>query len=162
MEFLLSRAAEVDVCIEGADEEAGGALLAAMEHELDELYRDRPGTLNSHPVSPADFLGSDGTFVVLRIAGEPVACGGVKRLGPDTAEIKRMFVVPRSRGRGLARRLLDELEAQARRLGYGRVRLDTGPDQPAARSLYERSGYEAIPAYNDNLYAAHWFEKALP
>lgn len=149
------------MCVESADDDAGSALLAAMERELDDLYRDRPGTLNSHPVSPADFASPEGAFVVLRSASEPVACGGVKRLDPQTAEIKRMFVVPPARNRGLASRLLAELEAQARALGYSRVRLDTGPDQPAARSLYERSGYEAIPAYNDNLYAAHWFEKRL-
>ena len=72
-----------------------------------------------------------------------------------------MFVVARARGGGVGRRLLAELEAECRRLGYGRVRLDTGPEQPAARALYEGAGYRPIPDYNANPYAAHWFEKRL-
>ncbi len=152
---------EIDVSIEHAAEGDGRALLDAMSAELDELYRDRPGTLDSHPVSVQDLSPPAGAFIVLRERGEAIACGGVKRLEPEIAEIKRMYVGPSHRGRGIARRLLAELEGQARRLGYAVARLDTGPDQPAARRLYESSGYRPIEPYNDNPYAAYWFEKEL-
>lgn len=153
--------AEIEVSVESADTEPGRSLLAAMEDELDDLYRKRPGSLDSLPVSAADLAAPHGTFIVLRVAGEDIACGGVKRLDATTGEIKRMYVSPAHRNRGLARRLLAELEHRARELGYRRVRLDTGSEQPAARSIYERSGYRSIAPYNDNPYATFWFEKDL-
>jgi GNAT superfamily N-acetyltransferase len=90
-----------------------------------------------------------------------VACGGVKRLDDATGEIKRMFVAPEARGRGVARALLAALEETARGLGYERVRLDTGAKQPHAQALYASAGYAAIPDYNRNAYASYWFEKEL-
>ena len=83
------------------------------------------------------------------------------RLGDGLAEIKRMFVVPDGRSRGHARRLLRGLEDAARRLGYSRVRLDTGPKQPHAKALYESAGYVEIPDYNANPKATYWAEKPL-
>ena len=90
-----------------------------------------------------------------------MAGGGVKRLDDDACEIKRMYVVPEARGRGLARRLLDELEDAARGLGYRIARLDTGPQQPHAQRLYESAGYAAIGNFNANPFASFWGEKAL-
>jgi GNAT superfamily N-acetyltransferase len=72
-----------------------------------------------------------------------------------------MYVVPDARGRGVGRATLIALEEEARRLGYRRARLDTGPRQPHARALYESAGYAAIPDYNANPYAAYWGEKRL-
>lgn len=90
-----------------------------------------------------------------------MACGGIKRLGPRVAEIKRMYVAPAARSRGVARRLLATLEEAARGLGYATVRLDTGPAQPHARALYASAGYRTISDYNANPYAGWWGEKAL-
>ncbi|MEA2272469.1 MAG: hypothetical protein QOI98_1177, partial [Solirubrobacteraceae bacterium] len=75
--------------------------------------------------------------------------------------IKRMYVLPEARSRGHARRLLVALEDAARALGYARVRLDTGREQPHAQALYESAGYRTIPDYNDNPYASYWGEKDL-
>jgi GNAT superfamily N-acetyltransferase len=83
-------------------------------------------------------------------AGEPVCCGGVKRLDHRACEIKRMYVVPEQRGRGVARRLLHELEDRARALGYELARLDTGPAQHGAQHLYESEGYRSIENFNAN------------
>jgi uncharacterized protein (DUF952 family)/GNAT superfamily N-acetyltransferase len=94
-------------------------------------------------------------------SGEPVCGGGIKRLDDRTAEIKRMYVVPAARRHGHARRLLAGLEDAARRLGYARVRLDTGPKQPHAKALYESAGYREISSYNDNAAASYWAEKDL-
>ncbi len=144
-----------------ADAEPAARMLTAMTVELNALYARIDGELASIPATPEQMWEPDGSFLVGSSDGEAVCCGGVKRLGEGLAEIKRMFVVPEARGRGYARLLLAELEAEARRLGYRRVRLDTGAEQPAARTIYESSGYRSIPAYNDNPYAAWWFEREL-
>lgn len=146
-----------------ADREPGASLLVAMTIELEELYADLPGSLQSVPVTPDEMAPPHGSFVILSALanGSALACGGVRRLADGLCEIKRMYVVPEARGLGLGRRLLDALEDEARRLGYARVRLDTGPRQAAARSIYEGAGYRRIPDYNGNAYAEFWFEKAL-
>ena len=104
----------------------------------------------------------DGVFVVVYEDGVPVAGGGVRRLGDDVAEIKRMFVVPAARGRGHGRLVLDELEAAAAELGYRRLRLDTAQSMTTAIALYRGAGYRDIPDYNGNSYASYWGEKVLP
>ena len=95
----------------------------------------------------AMFEPPDGVFLVVRGDGRAIACGGVCRFDETRAELKRMYVVPDARGRGLGRRLLDELEAHARRLGYAGIVLETGELQTEALGLYVSSGYEPIPGY---------------
>ena len=143
---------------EPAGSAAARTLLAAMEQEMFDLYEmERMPT----PASTEDLEGpAGGAFLVGWEDGKPVAGGGLKRLEPGVAEIKRMYVLPAARSRGHARRLLAAIEATARELGYERVRLDTGAHQPHARTLYESAGYRAITDYNDNPVAAYWGEKA--
>lgn len=87
-------------------------------------------------------------FLVARDAvEEPVGCAGLVRRDPGTAEIKRMYVRPAARGAGLGRRLLDEIEQHAVRLGAKRVVLETGLAQPEAIALYRRAGYEPIAPF---------------
>ena len=90
-----------------------------------------------------------------------MGCGAVRRLDPDTAEIKRMWVDPGARGLGVGRSLLAALEAAAGELGCRAVRLDTAAPLIEALALYRAAGYVEIPAYNENPYAAHWLEKRL-
>jgi GNAT superfamily N-acetyltransferase len=144
-----------------ADQEPGSSLLASMSAEIDGLYAELPGSLDSVPATAEQMADPDGSFLVISDATGPLACGGVKRLDTETAEIKRMYVADSHRGRGVGRRLLAELESECRRLGYWRIRLDTGSDQPSARALYESSGYRRIADYNGNPLAAFWFEKEL-
>jgi GNAT superfamily N-acetyltransferase len=134
-------------------------LVAAMEAEMGELYD--PGLATASGAPPEDLSPPAGGFVVLSEGETPVAGGGVRRLDDRTCEIKRMYVVPKARGRGLGRALLAALEDLARDLGYGVARLDTGARQPGARRMYERAGYVMVPDYNGNPYAAYWGEKAL-
>ena len=107
------------------------------------------------------FSPPDGTFLVMRLHGDAVACGGFKRDAPGIAYIKRMWVSPDARGLGLGRRLLQALEDRARELGYSKIRLETQKSLTEAQQLYRSSGYREVPAFNDELYAHHWFEKAL-
>ncbi|MFF4266167.1 GNAT family N-acetyltransferase [Streptomyces virginiae] len=102
-----------------------------------------------------------GQFVVGRLDGEPLACGGIRLLDPLTAELTKVYVDRRARGTGGGAALLQALETQARALGAERVRLDTRSDLVEARTLYARHGYAEIPAYNSGPYAEHWFEKHL-
>jgi GNAT superfamily N-acetyltransferase len=134
-----------------------------LEHYVADIADRYPGW---HPgigpsANPEDFVGDHGRFVVVLADGEPVGCGGLKRLDAATGEVKRLYVVPAARGRGVAGRLLDELEERARAFGCWRVRLDTGDRQPEALRLFRAAGYREIPAYNHNPTARFWFEKSL-
>ena len=144
---------------EPAGSAAARALLSAMEHEMFELYdmATMPTPATTEDLEPP----AGGAYVVGWEDDRAVAGGALKRLEPGVAEIKRMYVLPDSRGRGLARRLLAAIEDTARELGYERVRLDTGASQPHARALYESAGYQDVLDYNDNPYAAYWGEKTL-
>ena len=135
------------------------AIVAAMIAEIDGLYGGPPPAESS--ATPEELSPPGGGFVVLEREGRALAGGGVKRLSAAVCEIKRMYVVPAGRGQGLGTRLLEELEALARDLGYATARLDTGARQPGAQRIYERAGYVAIPDYNGNPFAAWWGEKRL-
>ena len=135
-------------------------LLAAMVAEMSELYGPIDGP-SMPSATPADFAAPHGAFLVGYLDSAPVCAGGIKRLDAETAEIKRMYVVPAARRRGLARVLLGALEEAARRRGYRIVRLDTGPLQPHAVALYASAGYTEIGNFNANPLAAYWGEKAL-
>ena len=144
---------------EPAGSPAARTLLTAMEQEMFDLY-DMP-TMPT-PASAEDLEPPNGgAYVVGWEDGRAAAGGALKRIEPGVAEIKRMYVLPDARGRGLARRLLAAIEDTARELGYERVRLDTGASQPHARALYESAGFRDIPDYNGNPFAAYWGEKAL-
>jgi GNAT superfamily N-acetyltransferase len=143
-----------------ADHPDAAALLGRY---LDELVA-RLGEFDparSASAAPDEMAPPGGAFLVAYQDGRAVACGGVKRLSPDTCEIKRMFVGSEARRRGVARRLLAALEAEAVRLGYRRVLLDTAAPLGEATLLYRAAGYGEVPPYNDNPYAAHWFGKDL-
>ncbi|HEX4691850.1 MAG TPA: GNAT family N-acetyltransferase [Solirubrobacteraceae bacterium] len=111
------------------------------------------------PGDPASIVPSDLPHYVALLDGErPVAGGGLRPLGGRIAEVKRMYVMPDRRGEGLARRLLDELEALARDAGYERLRLDATGTLPR---LYRSAGFHEIPDYNGNPHASFWAEKPL-
>ncbi len=102
--------------------------------------------------------------VVAYQADEPVGCGAFKEFATDTVEIKRMFVSPTHRQRGVARTVLAELEQWASELGYPNAVLETGRRQPEAIALYERSGYARTPNYGQYVGVANsvCFRKDLP
>lgn len=107
------------------------------------------------------FAPPRGTFLVMRLHGELVGCGGFKRDAVGVAYIKRMWVSRDVRGLGLGRRLLQELETRAKNLGYRTIRLETQKSLKEAQHLYRSSGYRQVPRFNDELYAHHWFEKTI-
>jgi putative acetyltransferase len=137
------------------------ALVAAQQAEMRGLYS---GEADIGPTREAAmFVEPDGVFLVVRDDGRAIACGGICRFDETRAELKRMYVLPEARGRGLGRRVLVELEQEARRLGYRGLVLETGDLQREALGLYESSGYERIPCYPpyDSRALSLCFEKAL-
>ena len=102
-----------------------------------------------------------GLLLVATVRGEPVGCGAVKFHPGAPAEIKRMWVASAMRGLGLGRRLLADLEAHAAAGGARTLRLETNRTLDEAIRLYRAAGYREVPAFNDEPYAHHWFEKAL-
>lgn len=108
-----------------------------------------------------DYCPPQGAFLAGTAAGKVVACAGLRTLSPGVGEIKRMWVAPAMRGRGLGAALLAAVEQQAAAMGLHTLRLDTHEDLTAAIGLYRHHGYRVIPAYNDNPDATHFFEKRL-
>jgi DNA-binding MarR family transcriptional regulator/GNAT superfamily N-acetyltransferase len=102
-----------------------------------------------------------GLFLVATLHSEPVGCGALKFHDRAPAEIKRMWVSPAVRGLGLGRRILTELEAQAAANQVSVLRLETNRALDEAIGLYRSAGYHEVPAFNDEPYAHHWFEKRL-
>jgi GNAT superfamily N-acetyltransferase len=100
-------------------------------------------------------------LLVGRYGGEPAGCAGVRLLEPDTAELTRVFVYERLRGKGGAPLLVAAAEEAAHALGARRLILDTRGDLVEARALYARLGYTETGPHNDDIYAEHWFRKDL-
>jgi GNAT superfamily N-acetyltransferase len=137
------------------------ALVDAQQAEMRGLY---DGEADIGPSRDAAmFEPPNGQFLVGRIDGRAVACGGVCRFDQTRAELKRMYVAPRKRGLGHGRRILEALEEEARRLGYVAIVLETGDRQPESLGLYASAGYRPIPCYG--VYAeraiSRCFEKLL-
>lgn len=149
---------EFQICHPG--QPPASELLAAMLAELDSMYGGLDGQVGV-PLHPDELAPPGGRYMVGRMGAEVVAGGGLRTLDAGLCEIKRMYVVPAWRGRGVARLLLAALESEAVAMGLDRVRLDTGPKQPAARHLYLSSGYAEIDDYNANPRASFWGEKRL-
>jgi DNA-binding MarR family transcriptional regulator/GNAT superfamily N-acetyltransferase len=127
--------------------------------ELGERFEGSFDARRSIPADSQDLRPPRGTFLVARLDGRPVGCGAVKPLEPGVGSIKRMWVSRAVRGAGVGRRLLLALEKEAAALGMRLLRLETNRSLHEAQALYRRNGYREVPAFNDEPYADHWFEK---
>jgi GNAT superfamily N-acetyltransferase len=130
-------------------------------------YYAELGRLFDFVVKEALPLGLDeltrprGLVLIARDGGEAVGCGALKLHQPGIGEIKRMWVAPQARGRGLGGRLLESLELEAARVGKARIRLETNRTLSAAIAMYKNHGYREVPPFNDEPFGDHWFEKGL-
>lgn len=158
---LLVRAATVHLrAVSPADPDAVEAV-GRYFAELDERFDGGFDPGDASESDTASMSAPAGVFVVATSDGEPVACGGVQRIGDGIGEIKRMWVHRDWRGAGLGSRMLRHLEDEARRLGHHRVHLDTNGSLVEAIAMYERAGYSRVERYNDNPYAQAFFVKDL-
>lgn len=167
---LVAAMAEVDrlltaatVTLDAVDPGHADALFCMRSYfaELQERFETGFDSARSLLPDAGELRPPHGLFLVARLHGEPVGCAGLKLPDGAPAEIKRMWVAPRARGLGLGRRFLTELEARAAGHGRDLLRLDTNKTLTAAISLYHSCGFEEVPAFNDEPYAHHWFEKRI-
>ncbi len=123
-------------------------LIARLVGELADRYPEE-AEAEAASFDPADAVGPRRTFVIAWFGADAVGCGALRPYpdSADTAELKRMYVVPAARGQGIGREILRALEAHARTFGYRRLVLETGKRQPEAVALYKKSGYRPTPNY---------------
>lgn len=137
--------AAVDVLLVDPSDERAAPLLDDLVVEYGTRYGRHSADITLTEVPPSDFVAANGgAFVVLLDDGEVVAGGAIRRRDARTAEIKRVWTSNRHRRRGLARRVVAELEAIARERGYDSLYLTTGPRQPEAAGLYRSAGYTPL------------------
>jgi ribosomal protein S18 acetylase RimI-like enzyme len=99
---------------------------------------------------PGAYAPPEGRLLLAFSGDEPAGCIALRKIGEEFCEMKRLWVRPAFRGTGLGRRLVETLMADARSIGYRRIRLDTLPSMAAAQSLYLSLGFADIPPYNDH------------
>lgn len=118
-------------------------LALLMARHRAEMHAETPPE-SIHMLDPSELAAPEVAFYVMREGGRPVGMGAFRRIGPGHAEIKSMHVLAEERGRGLSRRLLEHLVAEARAAGFTRLSLETGAEPlfAAARALYASAGFE--------------------
>ena len=99
---------------------------------------------------PTEYGAPGGAFILVEDAGQHVACVGLRRFSDDSGEMKRLYVVPAARGRGLGRVLVERIVSDARRIGYRNLLLDTLPSMKEAQALYLSLGFKPTTAYRVN------------
>lgn len=121
----------------------GADLRAAQQSELDFRFGGR-----DHEPSPPT-AGDTAVFLVAyeKSSGQPLGCGGLRRLGDATAEVKRIYVLPYARGSGVATAILTALEYRARAAGYEVITAEAGSAQPDGRRFYQHGGYTVVPNF---------------
>ncbi|WPH01372.1 Hypothetical protein R9X50_00421500 [Acrodontium crateriforme] len=157
---------KITVCLTHWNDPAGVELRAAQRIEIAQNYSGEPG-----PAPSADDVP---IFILVKVNGNSVACGGLRPLSllpkeqiTGAAEIKRMFVLPEYRGAafspGIASVLLSELEGQAMKNGWNSLLLETGVEMTKARAFYERHGYKQMPSFGHyiGVSTSVCYEKAL-
>ena len=151
----MSIAEEVTLTLENPESADAQALMQRADAEAHARY---PSS-SVHGIATRDIAA----FIIARVAGKAVACGAVRPLEPGIGEVKRMFVEPAFRCRGLARQILRKIEAVAQGLGFTALRLETGTTHPEAILLYESAGFLRISRfgeYTDDPFSV-CFEKPL-
>jgi len=127
----------------GYDDPQVAELVEAVQQE----YVVRYGGRDAMEVDPAEVLPPLGLLLVAEVDGAAVGCGAWRVHAPGTVEVKRMYVAPQARRRGVAETVLARLEATAAAAGHRRVVLNSGDRQPEALALYARAGYTPVAGY---------------
>ena len=160
VERLMTAGAVVMEPVDPADPRAQYCLRSYVD-ELNTRFDSGFEPSRSIPAGVDDLRPPAGLFVLATLYGNPVGCGALKFHPATPAELKRMWVSASARGLGIGRRMLDELEMRALDGGARVVRLETNGTLVEAIRLYRSAGYTEVPAFNDEPYAHHWFEKRL-
>jgi putative acetyltransferase len=137
----------VTVAVEPFDSVDARRLVGALDAELSQLYE--PQQRFGPNLKPEQLAPGLGTFVVARNDGRAIGCGALRRLDATSGEVKRMYVEPDLRGRGVAKQVLARLELAAVELRIRRLVLETGIHQADAIALYTRAGFRSIPCWGE-------------
>jgi putative acetyltransferase len=135
------------ITAEPFDSQDARRLIAGLDAGLAAIYP--PAQRFGPNLKPEHLEGGHGTFLVARDEGRAVGCGAIRRLDATTAEVKRMYVEPELRGKGVGRAVLMSLEAAARQMGVQRLVLETGDQQEAAIALYRGAGFTPIDCWGE-------------
>jgi putative acetyltransferase len=150
------------IAAEPFDSDDARHLIAGLDAGLAAIYP--PAQRFGPNLKPEQLEAGRGTFLVAREGGRAVGCGAIRVLDGTSAEVKRMYVEPGQRGKGVGRFVLESLEAAARHMGVRRLVLETGDQQDAAIALYRRAGFTRVDCWGE--YATSptsvCFEKQLP
>ena len=125
------------------DDPVARELVARVQQE----YTARYGGPDGAVVDACEFVPPAGLFLVAEVDGTPAGCGAWRAHAPGVAEVKRVYVEPSCRRRGLAQVLVGALESSAARAGHRSVVLNSGERQPEALALYRGAGYVPVPGY---------------
>jgi putative acetyltransferase len=137
------------IATEAFDTQDAKRLIAALDAGLSELYT--PEQRFGPNLKAQHLEAGRGTFLVARDRERAVGCGAIRLIDNTTAEVKRMYVVPEQRGKGVGRTVLASLEAAAQQLGARRLVLETGIHSPEALALYRRAGFRQIACWGEYL-----------
>ena len=120
-------------------------LLTAFVEEVKRRYEEPPADVGYF--DPALVSVPRSVFIIARVEGNAVGCGALVPMEDEIAEIKRMFVLPEQRGRGIAKKILERLGGFAQDFEYDRIRLETGIKQPESIALYGKAGFYRVPNF---------------
>jgi len=137
----------VTIAVELFDSADARRLVGALDAELSLLYE--PEQRFGPNLKPEHVSPGVGTFLLARAGERAIGCGALRLLDPTTGEVKRMYVEPDVRGRGVARQILARLESAATELGIRRLVLETGIHQVEAIALYSRAGFRPTPCWGE-------------
>lgn len=138
---------QITIAAEPFDSADARRLITALDEHLAGRYS--PDQRFGPNLKPEQLAVGIGAFVIARADGRAVGCGALRTLDKTTAEVKRMFVEPELRGRGIAKQVLDHLEDIARQLDVQRVVLETGIYQAEAIALYRRAGFRPVRCWGE-------------
>jgi GNAT superfamily N-acetyltransferase len=122
-------------------------MIERLNHEL--VSTEPDGGICHMTLDPTEVEGDNGAFFVAYLSGAPRACGAYRRIGPNTAEVKRMWADPASRGAKLGAAILDTIEAYAHADGHDELKLETGEHLAAAVGLYRKFGFAQCEPWGD-------------
>lgn len=151
----------VEFRVEDPSSDVSRYCLRQYYEELADSFEDGFDVTLSRDPQPEQMVPPRGAFLVAVSDELPIGCVGLKGIGNDEAEIKRLWVSPAARGMGIAHRLMEEVEATARKLSITTLRLDTNRALIAALHFYRRLGWTEIERFNDDPYADFFFKKVL-
>jgi putative acetyltransferase len=138
---------KLTVAAEPFDSADARRLIAALDAHLSSRYA--PDQMFGRNLRPEHLEPGLGTFVIARVDGLAIGCGALRRRDATTGEVKRMYVEPERRGQGVAKQILEHLEAAAQDMGAQRLVLETGIHQTEAIGLYRRAGFSSISCFGE-------------